>query len=1040
MGTALIEHKLESLTQELGREMFAQTRAASAGPLKREWWQEQLMQQFMRYEWLKIQSFRFIDALPTLTDDREVARHMREYLVHPRYARSRLNGANGRVLAGRNPLEELEPVGTQDWLYRMVSRLLDFRRLDSAWATALVKFSRWSTGAMAGTFIAGANIDEAVRAIQRMRRQKLAFTIDVLGESAVSASEAQQYYDTYLHLIDELPGRAAQWESIPLIDAADGAPIPRVNVSVKLTSLYPGFDPLAAEASKARAKELLRPLLRRAMQHGVHIQVDMEHYAIKDLTIETFEELVVEPEFRDYPHVGLVLQAYLKDGDRDIQRLIALAKRRGAPVTIRLVKGAYWDSESVKADQRGWPWPVWEQKWMSDACFERMTRAMLENHEVIHSAFASHNIRSLCHALALKRLLNVPEKAFEWQMLYGMGDPMKRASVRLGERCRVYTPFGELMPGMAYFIRRLLENTANESFLRIAADESQDAELLRAPEELGAETPQFARPPLIRYEFEEPLMDPFVNTPDTDFGRPENRAQMLAALSDARSAVGDRYPLLIDGEAVQTDETFTSVNPSRPREIIGTVAAGSAEHVKTAVAAADRVLAAWRQTPVTERADVLRAVADGISARRFELAALQILECGKPWRDADADVSAAIDACRYYAKEMERITDHPRDRDVPGETNEYFYHPRGVTAVITPANAPLSVPAAMLAAALVSGNTVVFKPARRAAVTAARLVQLFTAAGLAPGVLNYLPGGHPDVGEALVAHPAVATIAFAGRRATGLRVNTLAASVADAPVGFKRLVANLGGANGLIIDSDADLGEAIRGTLTAAFGYAGQSCASASRVIVVGGIYDRFVERLVEAARSKGVGPADEPTAAIPPLLDQAAFDRVRQLIEQGKTEATCLLETDTTAEIEESSGGFFVGPTIFADVPPGAPLVRDEIMGPVLCLIRAETFEDALARFNENDAALVGGIYSRSPQHIDQARQGCQCGNLYINRVITDSRIDRQPFGGFKLAGTGAKLGGPDYLLQFCNARSITENTIRRGFAPSEAVEETVG
>ena len=1035
MPSKITKQQVEERTQRLGREMFARTRAASAGPLRYEWWEERMMQQFMQYEWLKVQAFRFIDAMPTLNSPVEVARHMREYFVHPQY----LAGRNGHARSAQEEqaaaLAELEPQKLDHRLYRLVSWLMDFRRLDSASARFFVWLSRKTLAMMAGGFIAGQNVDEAVKAIRKMRKDSLAFTIDVLGEAAVSAGEAEDYLERYMTLVAELPGHAAQWNEVPLIDAADGTPIPRVNVSVKITSLYPGFDPLPAEAAKRRAKEILRPLLRKAMDGGVHLHIDMEHYAIKDLTLELFEELLIEDEFRDYPHFGIVLQAYLTDGDKDAHRTVEYAKRRGTPVGVRLVKGAYWDSETVWSEQRGWPCPVWTQKWQSDACYERMSRILLENHEHIHSAFASHNIRSLCHALALCELLDVPQQAFEWQMLYGMGNPMKRAAVQMGQRCRVYTPFGEMMSGMAYFIRRLLENTANESFLRHTGDEASEPALLADPEENGREPAPPAEPVLVRYEFEEPIMDPFQNAPDTDFALQENRQRMLTALGQVRAEMGQEYPLLIAGQALRTDQWYESLNPSRPKETVGKVAQADQAAVERAVAAAADAFKHWRGVAPAERAGVLFKVAEVLEAQRFQLAALAVLECGKPWREADADISEAIDYCNYYGREMIRVADHVRRRDIAGEINEYYYAPRGVVAVMSHWNFPAALAINATAAAIVTGNTVVLQPANQASVMAARLVSIFEQAGLPAGVLNYLPGTDEGVGDALVQHRHVSIVAFTGNYARGRRIYELAA----AQPGFKKVIAETGGKNGIIIDSDADLDAAIKGVLECAFGYAGQKCSACSRAIVVAPAYDRFVERLLEAARSKGTGPADEPTTAVPPVIDKAAFERISAMIAAGKQEATCAVEIDAAQQIEASGGGFYIGPTVFTDVRPDARVAREEVFGPVLAIIKVADIEEAIRVFNDCDYALTGGIYSRSPANLERARGECACGNFYINRGITGAKVDLQPFGGFRSSGVDSKVGGPDYLLQFCEPRTITENTLRRGFAPSEEVQEAV-
>ncbi len=1062
------EHAIEELTQTLGREMFARMRGSNPHVWDFAWWQERMLRICMQDEWFKVQAFRFIDVLPMMHSDADVARHLREYFVLPERG-GRRNGApehggagragfvhSGHDLAARGraeavadnhdraeaaaALRELEPVPTSRQLVEWVSWLMNFRRLDSLPARTMAKLARVSSGIMAGSFIAGSNLDEAERAIERLRRRQMAFTIDVLGEAALSNREGEAYQQVYMDLISELPKRAARWSPVPLVDAGDGEPVPRVNVSVKLTSLYPGFDPIAPEACKARAKDLIRPLLRAGLERGAHIHIDMEHYAIRDLTLDVFEELLMEPELRDYPHFGIVLQAYLKDGERDAVRTIDFAKRRGTPLWVRLVKGAYWDSETVWAAQRHWPSPVWEQKWQSDACYERMTRMLLENWRHTRCAFASHNVRSLAHAMAARQVLDVPGWAFELQMLYGMGDPIKLAAIGLGQRCRIYTPYGNMLAGMAYLIRRLLENTANESFLRLSADENADeTRLLENPHVTGRHATPPERPITIRYEFEEPIMDPFENVANTDFTLETSRRQMQAALAAVRAELGRALPLWIGGQPVTTGQWFESRNPSRPKEVVAKIAQADAAAADRAVQAAGAAFPAWRATPPARRAEVVADAAARLEARRFELAALMALECGKTWREADADVSEAVDYCNYYAKEMVRITDHRRRRDIEGETNEYFYAPRGVVAVLSPWNFPLCLLTNMTAAALVTGNTVVIKPASAAAATAARLVDVLREVGLPAGVVNFVPGPGSTVGETLVKHPDVAVVALTGSRLTGERVQRLAAEHPTRRPGLKKVIADLGGKNAIIVDSNADLDEAIKGVIASAFSYAGQKCSACARVIVLNEIHDRFVERLVEAARSKGIGPAEDPATSIPPVIDAAALESVRTYIELGKQEARCILAVEPGKAALES-GGYYVGPHIFDDVPPTARIAREEIFGPVLCILRARDFDEAVRLFNDSDYALTGGVFSRSPANLEQARAECECGNLYINRPITGSRVDLQPFGGFKLSGVGSKSGGPDYLVQYCEPRTITENTLRRGFAPSEEVAEALG
>jgi RHH-type proline utilization regulon transcriptional repressor/proline dehydrogenase/delta 1-pyrroline-5-carboxylate dehydrogenase len=386
---------------------------------------------------------------------------------------------------------------------------------------------------------------------------------------------------------------------------------------------------------------------------------------------------------------------------------------------------------------------------------------------------------------------------------------------------------------------------------------------------------------------------------------------------------------------------------------------------------------------------------------------------------------------------MIHLEENVRRRDVPGEANEYYYTPRGVVAVISSWNFPLLLPTSMTAAALVTGNTVVLKPANLAGVVAAKLVEMLAEAELPAGVVNYVPGPGATAGKLLVTHPQVAMVAFTGSREVGRRVYQLAAETPTEEPGLRKVIAEMGGKNAIIIDSDADLDEAIKGVIASAFAYAGQKCSAASRVIVLAQAYERFVERLVEAMRTASVGPAEEPGTFVPPVIDQSAFESVRKYIEIGKSEACCALEVDVRRQIAESGGGYYIGPVIFTDVPPDARIAREEIFGPVLAVIKAADFDQAIRIFNGTDFALTGGVYSRSPANIERARQTCECGNLFINRQITGARVDLQPFGGFKLSGLDSKAGGPDYLIQFCEPRTITENTLRRGFAPSTEVTE---
>jgi RHH-type proline utilization regulon transcriptional repressor/proline dehydrogenase/delta 1-pyrroline-5-carboxylate dehydrogenase len=1007
---------LEALTQDYGRQIFAHLQSTRLVPLvSPSWWDEQLMAWTMGDEAVKTQLFRFIDVLPMIDADAGITRHLREYFAEaaphlPPWARFGLrwlptNGWTGRLLAGT---------------------------------------ARRTAERLAHRFIAGRDLAETLRAITRLRHERLAFTVDLLGEATVTEAEAEKYQAEYLSLIDGLCRAVNSWPAVDLIDRDPFGPLPRVNLSIKLSSLFSQFDPIDPTGTSQAVRERLRPILAAARRQGAFINFDMEQYAFKDLTLQIFREILEEDAFRSWPDVGIAIQAYLRDTARDLDELAAWVERRGTPVWVRLIKGAYWDYETVMADQQGWPVPVFTHKWDTDANYERLTRFLLERPQVLRPAFGSHNVRSLAHALATADVLGLPPRSFEVQMLYGMAGPLPDALVALGQRVRIYTPVGQLLPGMAYLVRRLLENTANESFLRASFTEHvPEEQLLMNPlahqriedrgsriEDRGLRMEDTVRP--LDGRDGVAGLPPFRNEALTDFSREEARRAMQRALAEVGGQLGRNYPPVIANQPAATEGMIDSVNPSHIRQVVGRWGRATAAQAEQAVNAAKAAFPGWRDTEPRQRADYLFRAADVMRRRRFELAAWQVYECGKQWREADADVAEAIDYCDYYGREMLHFA-VPIHRDVDGEENLYGYVPRGVTVVIAPWNFPLAILCGMTTAAAVAGNTVIMKPAEQSTVIGAKLMEVFQEVGLPPGVVNFLPGVGEEIGPTLIRHPDVAMIAFTGSRDVGLLINREAAETPGRDH-IKRVLAELGGKNAIIVDDDADLDEAVRGVVASAFGYQGEKCSACSRAIVLEPIHDQFLARLVEATRSLKVGPAEDPANSVGPVIDAEARRRILDYIEKGKREARLEYAGDVGALAEE---GYYVAPYIFSQVAPTAIIAQEEIFGPVLAVLKARDLDEALAIANGTLYALTGGLYSRSPEHIARVKRELNVGNLYINRKITGALVDRQPFGGFKLSGIGSKAGGPDYLLQFLQPRTITENTMRRGFAPLSRAEQ---
>jgi RHH-type proline utilization regulon transcriptional repressor/proline dehydrogenase/delta 1-pyrroline-5-carboxylate dehydrogenase len=504
---------------------------------------------------------------------------------------------------------------------------------------------------------------------------------------------------------------------------------------------------------------------------------------------------------------------------------------------------------------------------------------------------------------------------------------------------------------------------------------------------------------------------------------------MRDALKTVRAELGRYYPLLIAGREVRTAAELPSINPAKPSEIVGLLAQATPADTIDAIDAAKSAFPSWSRTSPTARAEILDRAADLISDERFEISALEVLEVGKTWAEADADVAEAIDFCRYYAAEMRRIASalYP----VPGELNLHHYTARGIAAIIAPWNFPLAILCGMTAAALVAGNCAIMKPSEQSAVIGARLARVFREAGVPPGALQLLTGPGSVVGAYLVEHPDIAVIAFTGSKEVGLKIWEAAGRTKPKQLHLKKVVCEMGGKNAIIVDTDADLDEAVPAILASAFGYQGQKCSAASRLIALAPVYDRLLDRLIDGAASLAIGSPEDPANIVGPVIDSDAFERIKAVIESTKCYAGLAHSGQAPA-----GEGYYLGPTIFRDVPRNSPLAQQEIFGPVLAVIRARDLDEALEIANGTEFALTGGFFSRSPRNIEQVKRDFDVGNLYINRGITGALVGRQPFGGYRMSGGGTKAGGPDYLLNFLLPRAVTENLMRRGFVspPSDA------
>lgn len=509
----------------------------------------------------------------------------------------------------------------------------------------------------------------------------------------------------------------------------------------------------------------------------------------------------------------------------------------------------------------------------------------------------------------------------------------------------------------------------------------------------------------------------FANEPLTDFANPENVRMQEDALQQVRSELGRTYPLLINGQERMTAETFTSVNPAHPDQVVAVFAKATVDDVNDAVEAAWRRFQTWQYTPAQERASYLFRAATIMRERRFYFNALMIYETGKSWVEADADTAEAIDFLEFYGREALRLAKKQPLATIPEEENDLVYIPLGVGAVIPPWNFPCAIMVGLTTSALVTGNTVILKPASTAALIAARFVDVLHAAGVPKDVVSFLPGPGGTIGDALVQHPLTRFVSFTGSREVGLRINELAARPAEGQIWIKRAILEMGGKDGILVDETADLDAAASAIVASAFGFQGQKCSACSRAILVESIYDTVMRKIVEKTKALTVGDTTDRATYMGPVIDENAYRKILRYIEIGKREGRLL-----TGGKALDRDGYFIEPTVFGDVAPTARLAQEEIFGPVLAAIKVRDFEEGLAVANNTQYGLTGSFYSTDRDRIRRVLREFHVGNLYINRKSTGALVGVHPFGGFNMSGTDSKAGGHDYLLLFTQAKAIAE------------------
>jgi 1-pyrroline-5-carboxylate dehydrogenase len=510
----------------------------------------------------------------------------------------------------------------------------------------------------------------------------------------------------------------------------------------------------------------------------------------------------------------------------------------------------------------------------------------------------------------------------------------------------------------------------------------------------------------------------FKNEPVVDFSQAENARKMRDAIEKVSGQLGREYDLRIGGKRIRTEGKIKSLNPARPSQVVGVHSKAGKEHVEAAIEAADKAFRSWSRTPVEERAGLLFRAGDLLRERKFEFMAWLVFEVSKNWAEADGDIGETIDFCEYYGREALRFSKIQTDVQLPGERDRLMYVPLGIGAVIPPWNFPCAIMAGLTLASIVSGNTVILKPSSDAPTVAVKFVELLEEAGLPEGVVNFCPGSGATFGNAVVSHPKTRYIAFTGSREVGLDINQRAAEMAPGQVWIKRTILEMGGKDAIIVDAEADLDAAVEGVAQAAFGFQGQKCSACSRAIVDERVYDRFLERLKARVEKISIGDPAE-NASMGAVINEAAMQSILNYIEYGKKSGRLVTGGGRAKQAGE---GYFLQPTVIADIEPKSKLEQEEIFGPVLAVIKARNYDHALEIANDTEFGLTGAVYSRSRDKIERAQQEFHVGNLYINRKCTGAMVGAHPFGGFNMSGTDSKSGGPDYLSLFTQAKSIAE------------------
>lgn len=914
-------------------------------------------------------------------------------------------------------------VNATTWALMLTGKVLTPEKAENTLTKALLKLVNRSSEAvvrkavdkamriMSRQFVMGRTINEALTRAKKKESRGYRYSYDMLGEAALTSADAARYFEAYKNAIISIGQKADKNSDV----------YRRPGISIKLSALHPRYNEFQYERVMTELPPKLLALSRLAKDYGIALTIDAEESERLDLSLDVIEKVFTDDSLQGWNGFGLAVQSYQKRAFYVLDWVAALARSKQRRIMVRLIKGAYWDSEIKKTQMQGFSeYPVFTRKIFTDVSFQACAKKILTMTDAIYPQFATHN------AYSVAMILNIvgDYRDFEFQCLHGMGNELYEQVVPdncYGIPCRIYAPVGSHEDLLPYLVRRLLENGANSSFVnRIVDDKAPVSELVEDP--VAKAKSLFSKINKNIPLPEDVFLPTRKNSKGFDFTNRHERALLQQELAKVESKEWQASPM-VAGRKLSKDFLQTVKAPQQPGRGIGTVQQATLDDVEMALNQAQLTFESWSKKPVEERASFLNRFADLLQANRTELMALTCLEAGKTWSDGIAEVREAIDFCRYYAKKAQELMGIPkRLNGYTGETNELSLHPRGTILCISPWNFPLAIFTGQIVAGLITGNCVIAKPAEQTPLIAAYAVKLMYQAGIPVGAIQLLPGAGETIGAALVADQRIKAVLFTGSTDTANLINRTLATRGGEII---PLIAETGGQNAMIVDSSALLEQVVVDAVTSAFGSAGQRCSALRVLYVQEEVYPRTVELLKGAMAELVVGDPQWLSTDVGPVIDKEALSTLKNHVDNMKKRYEILYQCPISDEIES---GYFMPPTAIAI--DSISSLEKEVFGPILHVIqfKRKDLDQVINQINQTRYGLTLGIHSRINETVEYIRQRVHAGNCYVNRNMIGAVVGLQPFGGEGLSGTGPKAGGPHYLIRLCHERTYTVDTTAAG------------